>query len=150
MTEWRGAKRKLTKPLITKICKSVEKGVTFQTACLKTGISKSSFYKWQALGRKEEKGIYKDFVDALDAAMARAEARVSESVFEVSTVKQDGRVAMEWLRRRNPEEWNIPVQQQLTGAGGGSLQFIVDLGDSGTAQTGESVSASLDEVTSEE
>tara|TARA_X000000368_G_scaffold224505_1_gene177210 strand:+ start:271 stop:663 length:393 start_codon:yes stop_codon:yes gene_type:complete len=130
----------------------VAKGATYRAAALSAGVSESAFYDWLSRGRKESSGIYQEFLESLNAASASVEARISERLVDISLgdgAQLDGKIALEYLRRRRPEDWNIPVQQQLTGAQGGSLKFIVDLGDSGTAQTGEAASETPSEVTSE-
>ena len=66
-----------------------------------------------------------EFLEALEASKAQVEVEISEALLDISTIKSDGRVALEFLRRRNPE-WNIPDKSEVTASG--QMEFVVDLG----------------------
>ena len=124
--EWRGRRTKLTRKIIAHIAKQVRKGATYRAAALASGVSEAAFYNWIARGNKEDSGIYKEFVEALNASSAVVEIEITESIIETIKEKNDGRVGLEWLRRRRPEEWNIPERSEI--AQTGALSFVVDLG----------------------
>ena len=103
----------------------MRKGSNFRAAALSSGVGESTFYSWLERGRKEESGLYREFLEALEASKAQVEVEISEALLDISTIKSDGRVALEFLRRRNPE-WNIPDKSEVTASG--QMEFVVDLG----------------------
>ena len=132
MTEFRGRKTKLNKRLVKTIASKVEKGSTYRAAALSSGVSESAFYDWISRGKKDKTGIYQEFLESLNAASASVENRIAQRLVDISTgegASLDGKIALEYLRRRRPGEWNIPIQQQMTGSDGGALKFEVNLGE---------------------
>ncbi len=125
-TEFRGRRSKLTRKIIKAISTKVRKGSNFRAAALSSGVGESTFYTWLARGREETSGLYREFVESLEASSAQVEVEISESLLDISTIKSDGRVALEFLRRRNPTDWNIPDRSEVTASG--QMEFVVDLG----------------------
>lgn len=125
-TEFRGRRSKLTRKIIKAISTKVRKGSNFRAAALSSGVGESTFYSWLARGREETSGLYREFVESLEASSAQVEVEISESLLDISTIKSDGRVALEFLRRRNPTDWNIPDRSEVTASG--QMEFVVDLG----------------------
>ena len=124
-TEFRGRRSKLTRKIIKSIATKVRKGSNFRAAALSSGVGESTFYSWLERGRQESSGLYREFLESLEASKAQVEVEISESLLDISTIKSDGRVALEFLRRRNPE-WNIPDRTEVSASG--QLEFVVDLG----------------------
>ena len=123
-TEFRGRRSKLTRKIIKAISTKVRKGSNFRAAALSSGVGESTFYTWLARGREETSGLYREFVESLEASSAQVEVEISESLLDISTIKSDGRVALEFLRRRNPTDWNIPDRSEVTASG--QMEFVVD------------------------
>ncbi len=125
-TEFRGRRTKLTRKIIRSLSANVRKGATFKAAAASTGIAKQTLYNWIDRGNKETSGIYRELVDSLEANSARVEIEITESIVDIIREKGDGRVGLEWLRRRNPGDWNIPERSEV--AQTGAVSFVVDLG----------------------
>tara|TARA_B100000686_G_C16118988_1_gene631661 strand:+ start:133 stop:561 length:429 start_codon:yes stop_codon:yes gene_type:complete len=124
--EFRGRKGKLTRKMIKSIASKVRKGATFKAAALSSGISNQTLHKWIARGKTETSGIYRELVDTIEANSAQVEIEITESIVDIIREKGDGRVGLEFLRRRSPGEWNIPERSEV--AQTGALSFVVDLG----------------------
>ena len=124
--EFRGRRSKLTRKIIKSISTKVRKGSNFRAAALSSGVGESTFYSWLARGREETSGLYREFLESLEASSAQVEVEISESLLDISTIKSDGRVALEFLRRRNPTDWNIPDRTEVSTSG--QMEFVVDLG----------------------
>jgi hypothetical protein len=64
---------------LKEVCDLIEAGNFATTACLALGVSKATFYHWQNLGEKHreenKKTMYVDFLDAIEKASAKAEAK---------------------------------------------------------------------------
>ena len=115
--EFRGRRSKLTRKIIKSISTKVRKGSNFRAAALSSGVGESTFYTWLARGREETSGLYREFLESLEASSAQVEVEISESLLDISTIKSDGRVALEFLRRRNPTDWNIPDRTEVSTSG---------------------------------
>lgn len=70
-----GRPTKLTPEVKEAIVNQIRIGNYIETAALVAGISKQSLYDWLKRGREAKRGIYKDFLDAVEQAQAEAEAR---------------------------------------------------------------------------
>ncbi len=94
---------KLTPQLQAKICDAIRVGCYVETAAAYCGISKDTFYRWLRQGAKAKSGIYKDFSDAVEKAMADAEFRDVMIISNAAT--SDWKAAAWKLERRAPERW---------------------------------------------
>ena len=75
-----GRNTKLTPELVRQFCKFVENGNTNVDACNLLEISTSSFYDWKAKGKRQARGIHRDFVDELEKSRRRYKMRRREIV----------------------------------------------------------------------
>jgi transposase len=111
-----GRNTKLTKQVQAKIVRLLKQGNTFEVAALSAGISRSTFYNWLQLGeiidgedRPEE--LYIDFREAIEMAVAQAEADRVKTIMDAAKGTGRYKDAADWkaaawfLERRNPEEW---------------------------------------------
>jgi hypothetical protein len=73
----------LTPELTERICRALSFGIDVQTACAVEGISRPVFYLWRKRGEKGE-SPYDDFLTATDQAFARAETRLTASVYKTA------------------------------------------------------------------
>lgn len=95
---------KLTPRLQAKICDAIRVGCYVETAAAYCGISKDTFYRWLRKGNEEEEGIYRDFVDAVEKAIADAEFRDVMIISNAATT--DWKAAAWKLERRAPDRWS--------------------------------------------
>lgn len=81
----------------------VESGLTFQRAAQACGIGYSTFKTWMARGRKEKRGIYRDFMAAIKKADAQGEAWHLDNIKEHSA--KTWQASAWFLERKFPERW---------------------------------------------
>jgi hypothetical protein len=96
----RGRPIKLTRDLIDRIAQVVRVGNYLDTAARYCGVSKVTFYLWMKKGHAQERGLYRDFLNALEEAQAAADVRDHALIAKAS--EKDWRAAVEHLRLRNP------------------------------------------------
>lgn len=98
-----GRPTKLTQPIHDLIVKFIKGGNYVETAAAAAGINKSTLYDWLKRGQTEEKGIYADFSNAVEQAMALSEI---DLVNKLKKHDSDSAQPIEWrLERRFPERW---------------------------------------------
>lgn len=109
-----GRPTKLTPEVRERILVAVRAGNYWETAALFAGIDKKTFYNWLKRGNQAKRGIYHDFVHALEKAGAEAEIR------DVTRVDQAGDTdwkAAAWrLERRNAAHWGRKDRMEVSGA----------------------------------
>jgi transposase len=94
---------KLDQETSDRICTAIKRGNYIETAAAVAGIHKDTLYEWLKRGRREEDGIYHEFVEAIDLALAEAEAKALKTIEDASA---DHWQAAAWrLERRFPERW---------------------------------------------
>jgi hypothetical protein len=110
---------KLTDPIREKFVQVLRVGNYREAACRAIGISPSCFYNWLQRGELEERGIYREFLDAVTKAEAEAE------VFAVAILRRamsdDWKAAVAYLERRHPAGWRRQTTTELTGKNGGPI-----------------------------
>ena len=102
-TRPKGRPTKLTKALQEQICELLRWGNYIETACHYCEISKKSLYEWMKLGNQEEKGIHRDFLNAINKAMAEAEMRDVQNIHNAA--KTDWKASAWRLERKFPKKW---------------------------------------------
>lgn len=79
----RGRPDKLTDEIQKKITQAIQVGSFIETAAQYAGISKVTLYSWLDKGNKQERGKYRDFLNAVEQAFAMATvadlAKISEA-----------------------------------------------------------------------
>ena len=100
----RGRPSKLTHERQAKICDAIRAGNYLETAAAFAGIDKTTMYLWMRKGRAANRGKHREFVDAVEKAMADAEAR---DVALIGKAAADGTwQAAAWrLERKHPDRW---------------------------------------------
>lgn len=117
-----GRPTKLTPDLQKKITDAVRAGNYIETAAAYAGISKVTLYDWMKRGNKNQNGIFRDFLNAIEKAMAESEVR---DVALIAKAAQENWQAAAWrLERKNYERWGRKdrLQAELTGKDGGPVQ----------------------------
>ena len=107
----RGRPSKLTHERQAKICDAIRAGNYMETAAAFAGIDKTTLYAWLRKGRKANRGKHREFVDAVEKAMADAEAR---DVAMIGKAAADGTwQAAAWrLERKHPDRWGRTDRHQ--------------------------------------
>lgn len=94
---------KLDQDASDRICTAIKGGNYIETAAAVAGIHKDTLYTWLKRGRNEDEGMFRDFVDAVDEALAVAEKNALKVIEDASA---DHWQAAAWrLERRFPERW---------------------------------------------
>lgn len=112
---------KLTPQLQQIIIDNLATGAYIETAACLAGIARTTFYEWIKKGNKEKSGKYYDFVNAVNAAVAKSEMR---DLGFIDNAAKDGQwQAAAWkLERRHPDKWGKRERHELTGADGGPIE----------------------------
>lgn len=103
----RGRPTKLTPELTDQICRVIEAGNYIETAARYCGVDKRSLFAWMQRGNeqkaKRRRGIHRDFLHAVEKALAAAEAR---SVARIVKAGENQWQAEAWrLERKHPKRW---------------------------------------------
>lgn len=142
-----GRPSKIDPAVTTRIAQMVAAGNTIETACAFVDISRTTMRAWLKRGRKQRRGQYRDFLTAMERAMAQAEllhvtnitsiARGTKAQYdaegrEVQPARAGQWTASAWfLERRNPKRWGRKDQHRMADADGGKLRdavFVLDMG----------------------
>lgn len=98
-----GRPTKLTPELQKKIIDAIRAGNYMETAAAYAGISKDTFFRWLRKGARAKSGIYKEFHDAVEKALAEAEVRDVMIIANAAT--SDWKAAAWRLERKFPDRW---------------------------------------------
>lgn len=94
---------KLTPPLQAKICELIAAGAYVETAAAYVGVSKVTLYEWMRKGNGQTTGRFRDFLNAVEKALATAEIR---DIAVIGKAAQVCWTAAAWrLERRAPARW---------------------------------------------
>jgi transposase len=120
-----GRPAKLTPELQNKICDAIRAGNYLETAAAFAGIGKSTFYDWLRRGQRVSKGIYHDFSEAVEKALADSEAR---DVALIAKAAADGQwQAAAWrLERKFPDRWGRRDRHQVEANIQGTVKVTSD------------------------
>ena len=110
----RGRSSKLTPEIAQRILDCVRAGNYLETSAAYAGISKSSLFNYIRLGKRQSRGKYRDFLEAVERAQAEAEVRDVVTVERAS--KTDWKAAAWRLERKFPARWGRRVEVGLTGS----------------------------------
>lgn len=127
----RGAPTKLNPQIHDKIVAFVRAGSYVETAASASGISKNTFYDWLRRGAAQDKGIYRDFSDAVEKALAESEI---VDVDRIGKAAKDGQwQAAAWrLERRFPDRWGRSDRYRLEHSGSiDGPQIVITLPSNG-------------------
>lgn len=84
---------------------------TVEDAATLAGIDVSTVHRWIASGRKAERGMYREFYDAVENAKAKAKGSLVSKV--VVEARKDPKLALKVLERRYPKEWGVTRKLEL-------------------------------------
>jgi len=111
-----GRKTKLTPELQEQICKYISIGVPNKVAAQACGIDERTFYRWIEKGNAQERGIYRQFCQAVKKAESESIAR---DVAIIGKAAHEGKwQASAWkLERRHPELFGVKTETKLKHSG---------------------------------
>lgn len=113
-------KRKLNPAIQLEICKSIAAGIDVESACVREGVSKSTYYDWLKRGEAGE-SPFDEFLEAIDQAMAEVTRRVTYHV--VKAAESDWKAGAWWLERRRGSVYGPPKQRlEQSGPDGGPIK----------------------------
>lgn len=111
----RGRPSKITPALIQRIADVVRTGSYLDTACRFCGIDKVTFHAWLKKGHEQKRGIYRDFLNAIEEAQAAADVRDHATITKASLT--DWKAAAKHLMLRNPGRYAM-TRQEISGPDG--------------------------------
>ena len=97
-------KGKLTPKLRKSACELVEKGTPPKTAVVALGVGESTYRLWRSNAETEGSDPkYKEFFEELQKAEQQCLSEVACNASQAT--KRDGKVALDFLGRRDPDQW---------------------------------------------
>jgi hypothetical protein len=106
-----GRPTKLTPEVQKKIVEMISAGNYVETAAAYAGISKVILYDWMKRGNNASKGIHREFLDAIQKALAESEIR---DVLTIGTAAKLNWQAAAWrLERKSPAKWGRKTNFEL-------------------------------------
>lgn len=114
-----GRPSKITPELIERVASIVRMGNYLDTAARFCGIDKVTFHNWMKKGHAQRRGIYRDFLNALEEAQAAADVRDHGLIAKASA--KDWRAAETHLRLRNQARYGAK-RVEVSGPDGKAVQ----------------------------
>lgn len=113
----RGRKPLLNRALLDQFVKALsQKGVTVRLACQTLSISEATFFRWLEVGADEDKGIYREFLEATTEARGKSQKALVAAIAKHST--KDWRAAAWLLERMAPKDWGNQAAFRLQAEAG--------------------------------
>lgn len=112
-----GRRNRLTRKLISELCKWIENGNTVKDACRLCMISQSSFYRWLSVGRGETKTpptvLQKELLDSIKDAEAKY---VAFHLGNINTAaRKEWKAAAYMLKVKRPEDFVVTEKHEVSG-----------------------------------
>ena len=98
-----GRPTKLTPRIQKAICATIAKGNYPSVAAEFHGVAKSTFCSWMAKGRKSRSGPFREFLDAVKKAVAKAEVNSRNAIH--ATAKKNWHAHAMLLERKIADRW---------------------------------------------
>ena len=106
-----GRPSKFTPETKEKLLFAIRMGNYREPSCSCAGISVSTFYAWLYKGKKQKKGEFVEFLEAVTRAEAEAELRMIAQW--QAQIPSDWRAARDFLARRFPERWGLKARVEV-------------------------------------
>jgi len=103
-----------------RILSALKAGNTLRAAARYVGITEDTLGNW----RKRYSGFSAQVDQAEAEVEVRCVAQIAKSINEGNTAD-----AWKWLERRRHDDWRERKTQEVTGPGGGAIEFTLKLGD---------------------
>ena len=96
-----GRRPKLTPETCWAVCEALSHGAPLHEAARAAGVGKATLHRWQARGRRETAGPYREFRDRVREVSALVHMHAVASI----RASKSWRAHAWWLERRYPREW---------------------------------------------
>ena len=147
-----GRPSKLTPELQEAICKTLQAGVDVETACLRDGISRESYFEWRKRGREGEEP-YAGFLAATTKAHAEVEAGLTYQILKASkTHWQAAAWAIKWRATKGVQRVEVtgqdgaPISGTLTSEAVDQIRKKILYGESDAAEAAAAPSRAEDDA----
>ena len=101
-----GRPTKLNETIIEEICDLIAEGYTFAEAARIRRVGQSTFFRWMAMGKREDsEPIYKELVARVHEAAEFSEIEAIQAIRSSAIKKNNCKGAMWLLERRFPEKY---------------------------------------------
>lgn len=110
-----GRPSKFTPETKKRLLDAIRMGNYREFSCSYAGISVSTFYAWLDKGKKQNKGEFVEFLEAVTRAEAEAEVRMVAQW--QAQIPRDWRAARDFLARRFPERWGLKARVEVDHGG---------------------------------
>lgn len=110
-----GRPSKFTPETRKRLIDAIRMGNYRESSCNYAGISVSTFYAWLDKGKKQNKGEFVEFLEAVTHAEAEAEVRMIAQW--QAQIPGDWRAARDFLARRFPERWGLKARVEVDHGG---------------------------------
>ena len=105
-----GRPTKLTPEIQAEIVGYIADGNYREVAAQAAGLPRTTLYRWLSEGKKQAKGIYKEFMDAILKAEQDAEINAVKRIMEAGARDPDH--LKWWLERKCPDRWGRERDRQ--------------------------------------
>ena len=89
-------------------------GATRKDSAVAAGVDYTTFLNWMSKGRKAKSGIFFEFYNACDQSEAQARLNYTQ-VIQQASISGEWRAALEYLKRRDRENWGDNMDVTSTG-----------------------------------
>lgn len=121
-----GRPTKLTPELQDKVCKLVSAGNYIETAAAFVGVSKTSLYDWMKKGNEQKKGIHRNFLNAIEKALAESEIRDNMTISNAANA--GAWQAAAWRQeRKNALHWGRQERVDMNHSGSIGVKIVDDI-----------------------
>ena len=110
-----GRPSKFTPETRKRLLDAIRMGNYRESSCNYAGISVSTFYAWLDKGKKQNRGEFVEFLEAVTRAEADAEVRMIAQW--QAQIPKDWRAARDFLVRRFPERWGPRARMEIDHSG---------------------------------
>lgn len=121
-----GQPTKCTPTVRQAVVDAILKGAGREDAARAAKIAPSTLYLWLAEGRKQETGVYSEFLEAVEGAESELVRRAGEVLTDMLGPKTSESVrfaaAKLILERRRPDVWGSRAAVRVEGADGGPVE----------------------------
>lgn len=130
---------KLKKKLADRIVAAVRAGAYIETAAAFAGVHKDTLYAWLRRGAEVEgKGLYGEFSDAIEKALAESELHFLEIIRKAAEGDAELDIQPQWqaaawrLERKFPARWGRKDRHEIAGKVGVTLEIVEEIVEPGT------------------
>ena len=98
------------------IVDAIKIGATYKDAAGAAGVDYTTFLNWMARGGKAKSGKFFEFFNAVGRAKSQAILNYTTTI-ATAAAKGEWRAALEYLKRRDPDNWGDRSKTDITSGG---------------------------------